>query len=332
MKARILIVENENIIAKDIEESLKNIGYEVCGIALTSRAAITKTISLEPDIILMDIKLDRNKDGIDTAIAIRELYDVPIVYVTAFADTEILERAKKTEPHGYLIKPFDDRDLQTSLEIALYKHTTEKQLRVGLLKLHESLVSTVNALAYAVEMRDPYTAGHQKNVSKLACGIAEQLQLSEEKIEGIKLVSLVHDIGKIHVPAEILSKPSALTDAEFEIVQTHPQIGYDILKNIEFPWPVAATVLQHHERLNGSGYPFGLKNKDILLEAKILSVADVVEAMTSHRPYRPAYDLSTALKEVSNNVDDLYDHDAVRVCKALFEKKGYDFIHNNNVN
>ena len=156
-----------------------------------------------------------------------------------------------------------------------------------LVQLQDSLEETVRAIATIVEMRDPYTSGHQVRVADLAEAIAKQMGLPDEQVHVIHLAGVVHDLGKIQIPAEILSKPGKITDIEYSLIKIHPQAGYDILKGINFPWPIAQMVLQHHERLDGSGYPQGLKGDDILLEARILAVADVVEAMSSHRPYRP---------------------------------------------
>lgn len=321
----ILIVEDERIIAEDLRNILQSLGYTVMKIVSTGEEAISILKNNKPDLILVDIVLTGQIDGIEMAEYIKSRYNIPIVYLTAYADKDIVTRAKVTEPYGYIIKPFEDRELQTTIEIALYKNRTETRLKESFDKLKRGLEATVAALAYAVEMRDPYTAGHQKRVAHLACEIARRLNLSFKKIDGIRIASIIHDVGKIHVPAEILSKPAKLTDAEFEIVQTHSQIGYDILKNIEFPWPVAQIVLQHHERLNGSGYPQGLDDDNIVQEAQILAVADVAEAMLSHRPYRPAHSLGTMLKEITDKQGKLYDPIISTACVRLFKEKKFEF-------
>jgi len=201
----------------------------------------------------------------------------------------------------------------------------EDALQRSLNKLERILDETVDALASAVETRDPYTAGHQRRVANLAFVMAKEMGLSKEQINGIHMAAIIHDIGKIHVPAEILSKPTRLTNAEFAIVKTHSQVGYDILKSIEFRWPVADIIRQHHERMNGSGYPQGLKKGDILLEAGILAVADVVEAMSSYRPYRPARSWDETFDEITKNRITLYEPHAVDVCLELFKKKNFRF-------
>lgn len=182
------------------------------------------------------------------------------------------------------------------------------------------LEGSIEAIAMTLEMRDPYTAGHQQRVSRLACAIADEISLPQQQIDGLRIAGLIHDLGKVTVPAEILSKPSKLTETEFSIIKNHPRVAYDILKKIDFPWPVADIVLQHHEYLDGSGYPQGLKGKDILLEARILTVADVVEAMASHRPYRPALGIDRALDEVKFGRKSKFDADVVDACLALFAK------------
>jgi len=176
-----------------------------------------------------------------------------------------------------------------------------------------------------IEVKDPYTSGHQKRVSQLATAIAERLNLSHDKVEGIRIASLIHDIGKIGIPTEILSKSTILSDIEFSLIKAHSQIGYDILKSIDFTYPVAQIVLQHHEKIDGSGYPNHLKSAEILLESKIICVSDVVEAMSSHRPYRPALGIDAALEEISQNKGILYDPEVVDVCLKLFKEKGFKF-------
>ena len=201
----------------------------------------------------------------------------------------------------------------------------EGQLKQSFEKLEEALDGTIQVITSAVETRDPYTAGHQRRVTQLACAIAKEMSLSSEQIKAVRTSGLVHDLGKISVPIEILSKAGKLSEIEFAIIKTHSQSGYDILKTVEFPWPIAKIVLQHHEKVNGSGYPLGIKGEEILLEARILTVADVVEAMSSNRPYRPALGITEALKEISKNRGLLYDPNAVDACLRLFADKGFTF-------
>ncbi|MBA7616139.1 hypothetical protein ES703_23433 [subsurface metagenome] len=201
----------------------------------------------------------------------------------------------------------------------------EQELHRSYQQMQEMLVTTVNALASTVEMKDQYTAGHQSRVTQLACAIAAEMALSEEQIEGIRMAGLVHDVGKIMVPAEILNKPGPLTEIQYEMVKMHPRAAFDILKGIKFPWPVAEIVLQHHERMDGSGYPQGLSGDAIMVEARILAVANVVEAMISHRPYRAAYDIKEPLAEISKNKGILYDPVVVDACRKLFAERRFTF-------
>lgn len=454
-KTKVLLVEDETIVARDIENMLLGLGYNVPDVLSLGKESVEKVKVLKPDIVLMDIRLKGEIDGIEAADQIYKEFNTPVVYITAHADQKTMERAKITEPFGYILKPFDERELQTTIEIALYKfkmrtklkererwlftvltsiddavittdkkgvitfmnplaekltgwqqkdalsqhltdifqirkekspkstkiyikeviqkgslslpddviliskksHKTpidygvahlsdgkgnsagivlsfidisrrkkaEEELKQSWKKLKDAMEQTVQAIAFTIETRDPYTAGHQRRVSKLACAIAEEMGLPEDKIEGLRMAGDIHDIGKISVPAEILSKPGQISEVEFNIIKTHPQVGYDILKNIEFPWPIAKIVLQHHERMDGSGYPLGLRRNKILLEARILAVADVVEAMVTHRPYRPAQPIKAALDEISKNKGKLYDSRVVEACLKLFKEKGFKF-------
>lgn len=455
-KIQILVVEDESIVAKNIQNMLNNLGYDVSGIASSGRAAIKKAGEMQPDLILMDIKLNGDMDGVEAAEKIHDRFYIPVVYLTAYADEETLQRAKITEPFGYILKPFEEKELHTNIEIALYKKKMERKIKKreewvstvlnsigdaviaidkeGLItyinyaaealtgwkhekalgkdlterfniivseetsssnmkpivkmackektnitnqavfikkegieipvdysdspitddkekimgsvlvlrditerkqaeeklkqsyeKLKMVLEETIHAMSLVIETRDPYTAGHQRRVTNLACAIAEEMGLSKEQIEAIRMAGVIHDIGKIYIPAEILSKPDRLNETEISLVKKHSQIGYDILKGIGFPWPIAEVIFQHHERLNGSGYPQGLSGKEILLEARILSVADVVEAMSSHRPYRPSLGIKKALEEISKNKGILYDSEVVDACLKLFAEKRFKF-------
>lgn len=479
---KILLVEDEAVSALDMRRRLRSLGYGEPVLAASGEMAVETARNEKPDLVLMDIVLGEGMDGIDAASRILALHAVPVIYMTAHEDPETLQRAKITEPFGYLLKPFEDRDLRTSIEMALYKHQmdhetrrkerwfattlrsiadavltvdrhgrityinasaeamtgadhhtcidrhfaehvdirpggnghrlqdpndllaqpaqsppgvgagaslhaspvtplswkgpamaaqspptgatamadafvhgpdgraqpiemsaspladpdgrrvgtvlvfrditerrqSEEALRHSVENLRRTLRQTVSALATASEKRDPYTAGHQARVAELAHAMAVRVGLPGERLEGLRVAGMLHDIGKIHIPAEILAKPTRLSDLEMGIMRTHSQVGYDILKEIEFPWPVAQIVLQHHERLDGSGYPHGLSGDDILPEARILAVADVVEAMSSHRPYRASLGLGPALAEIAAGRGTRYDRTMVDVCVSLF--------------
>jgi PAS domain S-box-containing protein/putative nucleotidyltransferase with HDIG domain len=446
-KVKVLVVEDESLVARDIQNMLRSLSYEVLGVVASGEMALQKASKSAPDLVLMDIVLKGDVDGITAAEKLWEEFSIPVIYLTAYADETTFQRAKLTKPFGYLLKPFEERELQTTIEMALYKSKMELKLREreewlstvlksigdgiiatdrdGLItfmnplaekmtgwtqdealnkalpevfcmegpssgkvsrpekargagenmllsrkggqvpveqisapiidrkkaplgnvlvfrdiarrkmaerelnesydRLSRALEGIIRAMSVTIEMRDPYTAGHQRRVSKLACAIARKIGLPETQIEGIRMAGEIHDIGKIYVPAEILSKPGKLTDIEFTIIKTHSQVGYDILKNIEFPWPIADIVAQHHERLDGSGYPAHLKGDAILLEANIIIVADVVEAMSSHRPYRPSHGIDKAITEITQNKGVLYDATVVDHCVRLFRETDFSF-------
>ncbi len=201
----------------------------------------------------------------------------------------------------------------------------EEEFKQSVKKLQKSMKGIVQTLSVAIESKDSYAIGHQKRVTKLARCIAEEMGLANDRIEGVSIAATLHDIGKISIPTEILNKLDQLSEDEFNMIKTHPRLGYDILNEIEFPHPVAQIVLQHHERLDGSGYPSGLSGKDILLEAKILGVADVIDAMLSPHPYRPALGLDKVLDDISRNRGILYDFNVVYACLVVFNEKGFKF-------
>jgi PAS domain S-box-containing protein/putative nucleotidyltransferase with HDIG domain len=223
---------------------------------------------------------------------------------------EVLGNAKG-EPFGIILVCRDITE----------RKQAEDRILHGYRELRETLRGAITSLSSAIEMRDPYTSGHQERVTRIACAVAREMGLDDETVVGIEIAGTVHDIGKLSIPAEILSKPSRLSDVEYALIKMHPQIGYTILSKIKFPWPIAKIVHQHHERIDGSGYPQGLRDGDILIEAKILAVADVVEAMSSHRPYRPTIGLPAALEEISRNKGVLYDPAVVEALLKL-QKEG----------
>jgi HD-GYP domain-containing protein (c-di-GMP phosphodiesterase class II) len=213
-------------------------------------------------------------------------------------------------------------ELQQEIE---ERKRTQKKLNRSYLQLQQSLDEIVKAMSLTLEERDPYTAGHQRRTTDLSLAIAREMGLPEHETKGLQMAGLIHDMGKISVPGEILSKPGSLNDAELQLIRRHPQVAYDILHQIDFPWRVDQIVLQHHEKIDGSGYPQGLSGTDILLESRILCVADVVETMETHRPYRPSLGRAAALEEITRNRGILYDPEVVDACLKLFQKKDFQY-------
>jgi len=219
------------------------------------------------------------------------------------------------------------KEAALDIAIGIRSLRLEKELEKTVEELERTTEGIIWTIAKIVEAKDPYTSGHQRRVASLSRALAEEMNLPREQIKGVYMAATLHDIGKIYVPAEILTRPGRLTETEFGMIKTHPQYGYNMLKDVEFPWPLALAILQHHERLDGSGYPQGLSGEDIILEARILAVADVVEAMSSHRPYRPALGVDKALEEIETNKGKLYDPDVVDACVKLFMEKKFKFEH-----
>lgn len=261
-----------------------------------------------------------------------------------FASNIVLPLRKDSEVFGvfsiYAAEPnaFDKEEVKLLAELAddlafgivtlrtrIERDSLQQHQLLDAERLKSTLIDTIGAVAMTVEKRDPYTAGHQQRVVELCVAIGQELDWTEDQLEGLRLGASIHDIGKIYVPSEILSRPGKLTVFEFEIIKTHPQVGYDIIKDVKFPWPVADMILQHHERLDGSGYPQGLKDEQIVFEAKILAVADVVEAMASHRPYRPGLGIEEALAEIERGRGSAYDPAVADACVKLFHERGFAF-------
>ena len=286
-------------------------------------------------------------NGLELLAAIKsDLPVIPAIVVSGTGSRDDVIATLKLGAWDYLTKPIEDlavlgnaviralgkarlitenKRYQLHLEEEVNQRTAELQRREQELKM--TLIRIVDVVASMVEKRDPYTAGHERRVASLALAIARELELDEDHYEGLGLAATIHDLGKVAIPSEILSKPGRLTAIEYQLIQTHAQIGYDILAKgtAEFPWPIKTIVHQHHERINGSGYPLGLRGPDLLLESRILAVADVVEAMASHRPYRAALGIEVALAEITRNQGVLYDADVVTACLALFENKRFSF-------
>ncbi len=342
MMTKILVVDDEEPIRRLLNRLMDMKGYQ-CSSASNAAEARNCIKNENFDLILCDLNMP-GEHGLDLIrYTLSEYPETAVVMITAVDDQETAETALKIGAYGYIIKPFepnevlinvvnalrrrkleiDNREHRENLEQTVARRTSE--LQKTLEKLQRTMEGIIQTMALTVETRDPYTAGHQKRAADLACAIAKESELSEDQIFGIRMAGEIHDVGKISVPAEILSKPSQLSEIEFGLIKTHPQVGFDILKGIEFPWPIAQMVLQHHENINGSGYPQGLSGEEITPEARILAVADVVEAISSHRPYRPALGIDKALEQILKNREILYDPNVVDVCLKLFSEKRFAF-------
>lgn len=278
----------------------------------------------EPDIIISDYYLP-SFNGLYALELVKKLNkDIPFIMITGSINEEVAMECIENGAKDYVLKEHLARIGIAVFSCLEQKYANEK-LKQNYVLLQKNFELLIETIMRVIEIRDPYTAGHQKRVAKLAVAIGKEMRLSPEKIEGLSMACMIHDIGKISVPAEILSKPGHLNAAEMMLIQMHPQIGASILQSIDFPWPIVSIVEQHHEKINGSGYGRGLKGDEILLESKILCVADVVEAIASHRPYRAALGIQTALEEIKNNKDILYDTEVVNTCIWLISENGFSF-------
>ena len=301
-------------------EEIHNLDPRINTVVVTGYRSINYRNTAQPtrfsDKLLYLQKPFHPREIIQFATALGIKWQAEKQLLTMHADLENLVEQRTAE----LVK--SNRLLKIEVE---NRKRMQQELQQSFESLKIAMHSTIQAISMTVEKRDPYTSGHQQRVAILAKTIAEELKLPEGQIESIYMAAAIHDIGKISLPAEILVKPISLSDIEISLIQTHAQAGYDILKGIEFPWAIADIVLQHHERMNGSGYPLGLAGDDIVFEARIICVADVVETMASHRPYRPSIGMDKALEEIADNRGVLYDPRVVDACLKIFSEKGFSF-------
>ena len=282
-----------------------------------------------PDLILLDIMMPE-MDGFETCRRIKsdpKFNDIEVIFITALTDARYIAQGFETGAVDYIAKPLKAPEVKARVKT----HITLKKMKEALSRqnlileeriekktaqLQELFLATVNAMAMMAESRDPYTAGHQQRVARYAVMIAGSMALSPDRIESIRIAGLLHDIGKIRISTALLNRPGQLFTAEWDLIKMHPEVGYTILKDIPFPWPIAEIVYQHHERINGGGYPRGLTGGEILLEARVLAVADALEAIISHRPYRPARNIAVAMQELKDNRGILFDEAVVDACLA----------------
>ena len=335
-RERILIVDDDEAIRHLLRRILEREGYTTES-AANAEAAIDFLKKQSFDLVVSDVVMP-GKSGIQLLEEIRINYpNISTLMISGNSTKKTAESVISKGAYDFLLKPFQKKqvvisvsnalrrralDLQSQFEVQNLENIIEDQTQ-DLFKANERLSSildgTIKAMSLAVESRDPYTSGHQQRVADIAVAIATRMNFSMERVHYLEMAGMIHDIGKISVPAEILCKPTRLSEAEFNIMKEHPLTGYKILKEIEFPYPLAKIVYQHHERVDGSGYPNGLSGDEIYMEAKILAVADVVEAMASHRPYRAALGIEVALDEIKKNRGRMFDPDVVDTCCYLFE-------------
>jgi len=334
---RLVLIVDDNPTNIDLLVNTLKDSYQL-GIAKNGAKALEYAAKHLPDLVLLDIMMP----GMDGYEVCRRLKDdpataaIPVIFITALTETVSKTKGFELGAVDYITKPFHAAEVlarvrthlsieEMRTQLASQNEILEKQVARKTNEIRDMLEASIHSMALMVEVRDPYTAGHQQRVSRLACAIARKLGLSSDTIEGIRIAGLLHDVGKIRIPVSILSRAGELLPAEYEMLKTHSRTSFELLKDIPFPWPVARATLQHHERLDGSGYPQGLTGDAILPEAKILTVADVTEANSSFRPYRPANGIGYALEKLVMKKGKQYDADAVEACQDLFESGEFSF-------
>jgi response regulator RpfG family c-di-GMP phosphodiesterase len=319
----ILVVDDEPHMRKIIMEVCRNAGHR-CLEAVSGVAALEILENEQIDLVITDIEMP-GITGIQLTEKIKALKGPDVIMITGYAKDFSYGEAIARGASDFINKPFELKELLIRIKRVFRERALRTELNMRLEQVMAALEGVIHALSLSIDARDPYTAGHQRRATELAVAIGKNMGLSEDRVTGIRMAGAIHDLGKIAVPAEILSRPSRLSDMEFSLIKTHAEVGYNILKGIEFPWPVAETVYQHHERLDGSGYPRGLKGDEILLEAKIMGVADVVEAIVSHRPYRPAFGIEAAAEELSDKRGVLFDTGVANACLKIIQRDTFQF-------
>jgi putative nucleotidyltransferase with HDIG domain len=330
-KLKILSLEDVPSDAELQRDTLRRDGLEFDWACVDNEADFKRSLEeFAPDIILADYNLPSYDGGEALKLAKEMRPYVPMIIVTGTLGEIKAVQLMKGGAVDYILKdrlvrlPEAVRNALANAHMKAERSFAREKLRESQQQLRDSLLESIIALATIVEKHDPYTAGHQQRVARLAVAIATEMNVNEDWIEGIHLAGVVHDVGKVQVPAEFLSKPGKLAELEFALVKEHARAGYDILKHIKFPWPIAQTILQHHERMDGSGYPDGLTGEHIILQARILAVADVVEAISAYRLYRPALGLDAAMTVISEGQGSKFDAEVVDACMTLIQERDYD--------
>jgi putative two-component system response regulator len=332
---RVLVIDDSENDAELILRELRRGGFSPVARRVDTPEMMQAALNGRGDAPWDAILLDYNLPGFGGLQALELIRghdpDVPVIIVSGTIGEEIAVVMMRAGAQDYVLKHNLTRlpqALRRELADAIQRRErrrAENELLESLLRLRETFTQTAESLASLTEFRDAYTAGHQRRVAELACAIAVELGFSENRVDGLRLAGVLHDIGKIYIPAEILVKPGKLNDLEWQMIKSHPRASFESLAPIDYPWPVAEIAYQHHERIDGSGYPRGLKGDEILPEAQVLAVADVVEAMSSHRPYRAALGIESALEEIAKHAGSKYNVEAVAACALLFNTKGFEF-------
>ncbi|MCP4753699.1 MAG: response regulator [Proteobacteria bacterium] len=333
---QLLIVDDDSLNIDILVEALQD-DYRL-GIAKNGQKALEFAQKNQPDLILLDIMMP-GMDGYEVCTHLKTsslTEEIAVIFLSARQEIASKTKGFEIGAVDYITKPFNTTEIKARVKTHLSLNKMRKELNNQNLILKDRveektaqiqniLQSTIQIMAQMAETRDPYTAGHQQRVSLLASTIAKKMALSEENIETIRIAGILHDIGKIRIPVDILNRPGKILAVEYEIIKIHAQVGFDLLSNIPFSQPIAQIVHQHHEKLDGSGYPQNLTADQILPESKIMGVADVMEAMSSHRPYRPALGNEIALTTILKNTGTHFDPEAAEACRSLFEEDGFSF-------
>lgn len=328
----IMVVDDDESVRKVLKSGLQLAGFN-CFAAASPAEALTLLQAHPVDVVVTDIKMPE-MSGLELGRIIKTEYEADVIVMTGYIGDFNYEDIIQQGASDFIQKPLRIAEFIARLKRVISERKSKQErlkaladLKLNLDKYRRAMEGFVQAISVAVEIRDPYTAGHQQRVAELACTVAREMGLGEDDVYGLRMASVIHDLGKITVPAGILAKPGRLSDLEYELIKNHVRTGYDILKKIEFPWPLADIILQHHERLDGSGYPRGLKDGDIMRPARILAVADVFETMASHRPYRPSLGLQRALDELQDHSGTLYDKEVVSVLIRLVGENRFPEFH-----
>jgi putative two-component system response regulator len=329
----IMVVDDDESIRRMLKIGIQMAGFQ-CYTADGGNAALHILEQHPVDVVVADIKMP-DINGLELGRMIKSRYDSDLIIMTGYVEDFNYEDIVQQGASDFIQKPVRIAEFIARLKRVIAERASRSErlqalaeLKLNLGKLKRAMEGIIQAIAVAVEIRDPYTAGHQQRVADLAAAVAEEMGLSEDEVYGLRMASVIHDLGKITVPAGILAKPGRLSELEYELIKNHVRTGYDILKQMEFPWPLADIILQHHERMDGSGYPQGLKNGQIMLQARILSVADVFETIASHRPYRPSLGLQRAIDELEINKGIQFDPQVVDAFLKLVKENRFPEFQN----